>query len=50
LSQSTEQLARLDVEVAGESVVMITYGKLAFSILEKSRQSLALLARQKCLS
>jgi len=47
LSQSTEQLARLDVEVAVESVVMITYGKHAFSILEKSRQSLEFSARQK---
>jgi hypothetical protein len=47
LSQSTEQLARLDVEGVVERVVMITSGKHTFSILEKSRQSLAFSARQK---
>ena len=47
MSQSTEQLARLDVEGVVERVVMITYGKHAFAILENLRQSLAFSARQK---
>jgi hypothetical protein len=46
-SQSTEQLAFLDVEMAEESVAMVTYGKHAFSIMDKSRQWLAFSAKQK---
>jgi hypothetical protein len=33
--------------MAEESVVMVTYGKHAFSIMDKSRQWLAFSAKQK---